>query len=104
MKDIELLPPEQPPIKKRSSQWWSLLIWAVYGTLWLTTLSKVLLRHYHTFALRAIPCLAVIAVLGWLALVPVLRAPEIPVSRFRACVLGTFTIGELGCVAVFFLQ
>jgi len=104
MKDIELLPPEQPqpPIKKRSWQWWNLLLWAVYSTLWMVTVSKLLLRHYHAVAMWVIPCLAALAIVGWLALLSVLRAPEIPVGKFRSWTVGTIMIGLLGCMALLF--
>jgi len=102
MKDIELLPPEQPPIKKRSSQWWNLLLGAFTATLWMVTMSKVLLRHHHAVAIWTIPCLAALAIVGWLALVPVLRALEIPVRTFRVWTFSTNAIGAVGCVALLF--
>jgi len=102
MKDIELLPPEQPPIEKRRSQSWNLLPGAFTATLWVATLAKVLLRYQHAFAMWAIPGLTALAIVTWLALVPVLRVPEIPVRMFRVWALGNTAIGVVGCVAVLF--
>jgi len=70
----------------------------------MATISKLLLRYQHALAIWAIPCLAAIAVLGWLAVVRVVRAPEIPLGTFRAYVLATAVIVILGSAVLLFRQ